>query len=300
MRNVKVLASLLVVSLIANAYLLVTRSSGPAERAGSTPPVASVRGEPRAVLPPSSRPAPASSGTASEPEVREREAALTGQLLRSQAELEEHRPLAERFKQSADRSPEIEQQIKPTLDKVFPTRPGEKPVYSVECHGFVCALEVDDSQDVDAWMRALQGGTRDVFRRFNFGIAGTFLEVGSPEYIEGLRYAQSVLDAIKSSPGVAECKQRFHTPGRVVLSVVLAEGRQVRVAMEGELAGKDLGACLRPIVERAPSQVPPLPASIASIPRAVLIVAVEKPIEPPVQRRGGDKHLAKTEAPLRE
>jgi hypothetical protein len=311
MTNVKVMTGALVVSLIANVYLLATRSSETstspgtnrsgsklAERAGGIPTIArvapgKVSSDPNATEPGAERP---EQGAEGDPEARKREAALTAELLKIQAALEEHRPLNERFKQSAERSPEIEEQIKPALDRIFPSKPGEKSPYTVECHGSVCSLDVDDNLDVNTWMHALQTRTRDVVRSFNFGVAGTYLEVGSPDWVAGEHYVQSVFSVIRDSPVVAECKQRFPTPGTVVLRVALGADREVHVTMEGDLADKAFGACLRPLLDRAPSEVPPPPGSLQSLPEAVLIVSVPKsrPGQAPVQRRPETAHLAST------
>jgi hypothetical protein len=43
--------------------------------------------------------------------------------------------------------------------------------------------------------------------------------------------------------------------------------------MTGKLADKELGACLRPVLEQAPSHVAALPAKITSLPRNVTIIA---------------------------
>jgi len=304
MNRTTVVTGVLIASLSANVYLLVTRSSGTSGSATS-PPVAT-RSERRGELPVLSRavPARAASGEPAEGEVnnpgtREREAALTRELLKAQAELEEHRPLPDRFQRGGERSPETEEQARAALDRVFGAKPGQKPVYTVECRGVVCSLKVDDELDRNDWMRTLQSSDeRKLFRGMSFGVAGTYFEVASAEYLAASRYADSVFKVIKSSPVIAACKQRFPTPGEVVLAVELGPARDVRVTMTGKLADKDFGACLRPVLEQAPSQVAAVPANITSIPHNVTIISVPSPGAPqspaaPVERRPTGEHVAR-------
>jgi hypothetical protein len=310
MSRAKVVTGLLVASLITNVYLLATRASGHSDlaaRSSSGAAHGERRGErsaPSQGTPAPGRPASAPAKPASlDPGAREYEAALTAQLLKAQAELEEHRPLGERFQQAAERSPEIEEQARVELDKIFVTKPGQKPVYAIECHGAVCLLKVDDDQDRDVWMRSLQSSTRDVFRKMSFSVLyGTYVEVSSPEQLAASRYVQSVFDVIRSSPATTACKQQFPTPGNVVLRVVLGSAREVRVTMTGTLADKDLGVCLRPVLEQAPSQVPPPPANISSLPDSGMVVSVPRPDAPksldaPVERKLTREHLASKLAP---
>src|SRR5262249_50754178 len=165
----------LIVSLVANVYLFVTRNSAGQESAmsGHVATLSERRGE----LPIPSRAAPragAPSGEPAEragndPAAREREAALTAELLKAQAELEEHRPLPDRFQRGGERSPDTEEQARAALDKMFGTKPGQKPPYTVECRGAVCTLNVDDDLDRDDWMRTLQSSSeRKLFRGMLF------------------------------------------------------------------------------------------------------------------------------------
>src|SRR5262245_11582706 len=269
----------LIASLSANVYLLVTRNSG-APGSAMSPRAAS--SERRGELPIPSRAVPAraasgepADGAVNDPAAREREAALTGALLKVQAELEEYRPLPDRFQRGGERSPEIEEQARAALDRMFVAKPGQKPSYTVECRGAVCSLNVNDNLDRSDWMRTLQSSDeRKLFRGMVFGAAGTYLEVASPEYLAGSRYVDSVFEVIKSSPAIAACKQRFPTPGAVVLAVELGPARAVRVTMMGKLADKDFGACLRPVLEQAPSQVAAPPANITSLPHNVTVISV--------------------------
>ena len=182
---------------------------------------------------------------------------------------------------------------------MFGAKPGQKPVYTVECRGVVCSLKVDDELDRNDWMRTLQSSDeRKLFRGMSFGVAGTYFEVASAEYLAASRYADSVFKVIKSSPAIAACKQRFPTPGEVVLAVELGPARDVRVTMTGKLADKDFGACLRPVLEQAPSQVAAVPANITSIPHNVTIISVPSPGAPqspaaPVERRPTGEHVAR-------
>jgi hypothetical protein len=72
-----------------------------------------------------------------DPATREREAALTRELLKAQAELEEHWPLTDRLQRGAERSPETEEQARTARDKVSGAKPGQKPAFTVECRGAV-------------------------------------------------------------------------------------------------------------------------------------------------------------------
>jgi hypothetical protein len=283
MNSAKVVMGLLVASLITNVYLLATRSSGSSALAARSSS-GTAHGERQGAFSAPSRGTPAPGLPASDPAecasldpgAREREAALTAQLLKAQAALEEFRPLSERFEQAAERSPEIEEQARAALDKVFATRPAQKPVYEVECHGAVCLLKVDDDRDRNVWWKSLQESSAagDAFRKMNFSVIyGTYVEVASPEQQAARRYVHSVLNVIQSSPATAVCKERSPIPGDVMLHVVLGSARAVRVIMIGSLADKDFGACLRPVLDQAPSQVPPLPASISSLPENGIMVS---------------------------
>jgi hypothetical protein len=81
--------------------------------------------------------------------------------------------------------------------------------------------------------------------------------------------------------------------------------------MTGKLADKDFGACLRPVLEQAPSQVVALPANITSLPHNVTIISVPTPGAPqspatPVERRrrptgehvASEHHEARTQPPV--
>ena len=286
MNSAKVVMGLLVASLITNVYLLASRSWGNSALAarGSS---GTAHGERRGELSAPLRTTPAPGLPASDPAerasldpgAREREAALTAQLLKAQAELEEYRPLDERFKRAAERSPELEEQARAALDKIFATRPGQKPVYAVECHGAVCLLKVDDDQERSVWLKSLQesSAVRDVFRKKSFSpLFGTYVEVASPDQLAASRYAESVFDVIRSSPATAACKQQFPTPGEVVLRVVLGSAGEVRVTMTGRLADKDFGVCLRPVLDQAPSQVPPPPSGVSGSPDNGLVVSAPR------------------------
>lgn len=303
MNRTRLVTGVLIASLSANLYLLVTRNSG-APGSAMSPHVAT-RNERRGELPMPSRAVPAraasgepAEGVVNDSATREREAALTREVLKVQAELEEHRPLPDRFQQGGERSPDTEEQARAALDRVFGTKPSQKPVYTVECRGAVCSLNVDDELDRNEWMRTLQSSNeRKLFRGMAFGVAGTYLEIASPEYLAASRYVESVFKVIQSSPATAACKQRFPTPGEVALAVELGPARAVRVAMTGKLANKDFGACLRPVLEQAPSQVAALPANITSLPHNVKIVSVPSPGAPqspatPVERRPTSGHVA--------
>jgi hypothetical protein len=197
-------------------------------------------------------------------------------LLKAQAELEERRPLADRFEQAVERSPDVEEQARAALDKIFVTGPGQKPVYAVECHGAVCLLKVDDDQDRNVWWKTLQESSarRDVFGKMSFSVVyGTYAEVSSPEQLAALRYVHSVLDTIRSSPATTACKQQFPAPGEVLLHVALGPERAVRVIMIGRLADEDLGACLRPVLDEALLQVPP-PTNISTLPENGIAISV--------------------------
>src|SRR5262245_1099388 len=193
MNRTGLVTGVLIASLSANVYLLVTRNSGASGSAMS--PHVATRSERRGELPILSRAVPAraasgepAEGVVNDPATRAREAALTVKLLKAQAELEEHRPLSDRFQQGGERSPESEEQARAALDKMFRTQPGQKPAYTVECRGAVCSLNVDDELDRSDWMRTLQSSNeRKVFRGMSFGVAGTYLEVASPEYLAATR-----------------------------------------------------------------------------------------------------------------
>jgi hypothetical protein len=225
MNRTRLVTGVLIASLSANVYLLVTRNSGASGSAVS--PHVATRSERRGELPILSRAVPAraasgepAEGVVNDPATRERDAALTRELLKAQAELEEHRPLPDRFQRGGERSPETEEQARAALDKVFGAKPGQKPVYTVECRGAVCSLNVDDELDRSDWMRTLQSSNeRKLFRGMTFGVTGTYLEIASAEYLVAARYVESVFKVIQSSPAIAACKQRFPTPGEVVLAV---------------------------------------------------------------------------------
>lgn len=294
MKSVTALTGALVVSLIANVYLLVGRSSDGSGRMTVSPSNAA-HNERRGELTMLPRPAPALGGTPDDREAPVREAALTAQLLKAQVELEAQR-LPE-FREHPDRSPEVEEQVKGALDRVYATMPGPKPLYTVECHGAACSLTFDDGQDPAVWMKPLQAPTIDEFATVTLNATGAMVHVASPDSVLAARYVQSVFGVIRNSLAVADCKQRFPTPGEVVLGVVLGAARDVHVTMQGSLADQDFGACLRPEIEQAPSQVPPPPATVQSLPGSRMVVSVGRPDAPrmpdaPVERRSARERLA--------
>jgi hypothetical protein len=304
----KLVTGLLVVSLFVNAYLLATRSSGNPEPGATSATVARAerRGElpalPRAALPPGGT---ASAQDDGETTAREREAALTAELLKSQAALAKHQSDRDRLRQSADRSPALEEQGKVALEQIFPTKAGQKPIYDIECYGERCMLQVDDSQDPEVWRNALQtSNANQLFRSILFTEEGALLDPAPPEEVTGARYLQALFGAIQSSPATAACKQQFPAPGEVTLRAALGPTRDVSVTMTGTLADKEFGACLRPILDRAPGLVPPLPANVQSLPNSPSIVSVARPDAPrspdaPIERRPTRKRLASSSAPLR-
>jgi hypothetical protein len=268
MTRATALTAALVASLIANVYLLIGRPSDGARMVGP-PSHAERRGE----LPP--LPRPATNGAPADREAPAREAALTAQLLQTQAALEAQR--MPEFRAHPDRSPEVEAQVKAALDRVYATTPDPKPIYTVECHGAACAFTFDDGQDPAVWLKPLQGTKIDEFVTVQLNATGATVHVASPDAVLADRYVQSVFGVIRNSPAVAECKQRFTAPGEVVLAVVLDTAHDVHVTMQGSLADQDFGACLRPVLDRAPAQVPPPPATVHSLPDNTLVVSVASP-----------------------
>ena len=173
MKRVAALTGALIVSLIANVYLLVGRSAdGDARVTASSAPAAvhsERRGQASQMIPraaPVDRAAPA------------REAALTAQLLTTQAELEAQRLPA--FRDHPDRSPEVEAKAKAALDRVYASLPDPKPLYAVECHGATCAITFDDGQDPAVWMKALQGTEIAELDSVELNTTGAVVHVASP------------------------------------------------------------------------------------------------------------------------
>ena len=306
MKRGSVLTSVLLASLGANAYLLLTRTTGgerpdpPAGRRGTQ------SGERPAGLP---RRPPGSLGTAEVPtlasgsdvagtdtESAEREQALAEELAKTVAKLEEVRPLNERFDRGK-RTTEIEAQIRPILDTVFATLPGGKPAYAVECHDQVCRLDVDEEHAPEDWSHRLyEGDAKVTFRGLMLSTKGDYLDVASPQWTAGARYVQAVFAMIVNSPVVADCKLRFVTPGELTFGVVLEANRDVHVDMTGSLADNDLGRCVRPVADSAPSQLPAPDANIESLPPMHTSIRIAKPKAPvaeptPAQQRKPAREL---------
>ncbi|HEV7556015.1 MAG TPA: hypothetical protein VGO00_11195 [Kofleriaceae bacterium] len=255
-RAATVLAVGLAASVAVNVYLIVTRptetepASSPAQSASRTSPVASLGT-------PSGRSDPART-------------ALEAKLVETEAELDKHRPLAEKY-ELADRSPEVEAQVKPFLDKIFPA--GPKPGYMLECHGRVCRLEAD--ADRDHWMEPLQQDPdgRGLFHGMTFDRYATYLDVEPPDRVAGNRYLRAVFDLVRHGPELAACKKQFPAAGSVSYQLTLDPSRHVVIATTGPLAGSELDRCSRDIVDRVIAGMQP-PADVSAIPDWTLMIEV--------------------------
>ena len=252
-RAVTMLSVGLAASVAVNIYLIVTRPSG-GERSG--PPTAVSSTETRVIAAPR-QPDPA-------------RGALEARLAQTEAELDKHRPLAEKF-ELAERAPEVEAQVKPFLDKIFP--PGAKPGYTIECHGRVCKLEAD--ADRDNWMEPLQHDPdgRGLFHGMTFDRYATYLDVEPPEVVGGNRYLRSIFDLVRYSPDLERCKKEFPHPGKLDVQATLDAARHVVVQLGGELASTDIAACVRGVIDAVVASLP-LPADVSSLPDTAMTIEV--------------------------
>ena len=253
-RAVTVLSVGFAASVATNIYLIVTRPD-PAAAPESVTAVSSTESRAIATAPRTSDP---------------RHAALEAKLAQTEAELDKQRPMSERF-DLAERAPDVEAQVKPFLDRIFPA--GPKPGYTVECHGRVCKLEAD--ADRDNWMEPLQHDPdgRGLFRGMTFDRYATYLDVELPEVVGGNRYLRSVFDLVRYAPELARCKKQFPQPGKLEVEASLDAGRHVVIQLAGELATAEIAGCLRSVIDQVIASMP-LPADVTSLPDTTLTIEV--------------------------
>jgi len=304
MKHARGWAAALVASLGFNVYLLATRGSEPEAAATAADVKARAAAAERAEIPTATpRQGAVSAEVAAEHRVAseeaERAADLAAELAKAQAELARSRPLNQRY-EDADRTPAVESSTVAMLDKVFQVAPGAKRPYTLECHGQICKLVVDDNLNPDVWMEALQGGdNRFSYRSAAFTPTGEYLEMNTSEEEAASRYTASVLELLGRAPGLEDCKRRSPTSGHVAVHAELDASRRVQLIQDGPLADQAFGVCLAPVLAQVAAQAPAVPANVRTLPVRNLMINVRgsAPAAPPVERRGEPARLARSLAP---
>lgn len=239
------LGGVLIISLGLNAYLWAT-ASREAKRPSLAPRtkrsdiVQPPVGMPDLKLPPTPAPVPSAYAT-------EDRADLESRLVEVESRINELLHPSERYP-LLPRSPEVEERVRPYLDRVFKLSAREKPEYTVECHGRVC--KVDSPQDYDKWMTDLQETFpgREMFRSMEFGRDGTFIELNDdstigPQVTTGiLMSAHEELDrcGLTKASGTLSISFTFDTSVRAI-----------RVSVGGSLEHDPVAECVRKALENA-------------------------------------------------
>lgn len=237
----KVLVPLLIVSLVANVYLYVTRVDANVAAEEAVEPISPRPAKPRPALPSLSR-----------YQALER-AELEQLVATAEADVVRYLPPNEKFEQQKTRSTEIEAQIRPYLDRVFKDFT-TSPKYALECHDLVCKLEPNTRGNTsdDDWLSALQTTYPDrivLFHSMLFGPDGTFLEVkdAGEQVISRIRLA--------AFPRLQTCELE-HAPHGVLTHVFVMEAGRIALRLNGSLANHPYAACVREAFERASALVP--------------------------------------------
>ena len=189
-------------------------------------------------------------------------AQLEQRLAVAEARLDKALPLAEKFDLSPP-SPENEARMRPIFDRVFQTKPGEPPLYTLECHGPVCRLETDVS--MNEWQEPLFAEEDAIFSSMQVGPTSYF-RLEEPGRAAGLKYSVKVITAFLEAPATKECKERNPGNGAVGLALHLdAASHAVLVTSSGALASTAVGVCLRRTLEDLIARTPPPPEITAVV-----------------------------------
>ncbi len=265
------------ISLAMNAYLLLTRprNTQPPHPPGSSGSEPGSR-TPLSARPPlnGSVPERASSDLTSSIYARLDRVALEKRLADAEGKLDELLPPEERFK-LADRSVEAEERVRPVLDRIFPTRPGEPARYELECRRDVCHLTT--TVDPSEWMDPLQtdpdhAGT---FKKMMFGPDGAYLQLEDPDRTAGIQLAVKLRGALAESAAIRDCKRNNPSPtGTLGLTISFdASARRLQLEIAGDLAPRAFGICVRRAVEDllASFAVPPDVTTMRDLPVSLTV-----------------------------
>jgi hypothetical protein len=236
------LLMLLLASLAANAYLIVTRESR--LRVEAVAPVSPVE---EIVQPtkPTVQSRASMSGSNSYGALERR--TLEQRVLAAEAEVEEHMGPEEKYGKQ-ERSTESEARVRPYLDLVFKDIPGAEPKYRVECHGRVCKI---DARQENAWIGPLQTTYpgRTMFGTMSFSDK-TFVEL----LTEGAGLASRI--HYEAWEAIHACAIANAEPGDVTYQLTMDAVRRVNVQMSGSLANQRAGECVATALQAAILKTP--------------------------------------------
>ena len=238
----KGLLILLVASVAANAYLIVTRESRLRVQAVvPVPPIKAV-GQPTK---PTSHSGVSMSGSNSYGALERR--TLEQRVLEAEAEIEEHIGAEEKYGKQ-ERSAESEARVRPYLDLIFKDIPGAEPKYQVECHGRVC--KIDARQD-NAWIGPLQTTfpERAMFGTMSFSDK-TFVEL----LTEGAALANRIYSEVWEA--IHACAITNPEPGDVTYQLTMDAAHRVIVQIGGSLANWPVGKCVATAIQGAIAKTP--------------------------------------------
>lgn len=174
-------------------------------------------------------------------------ATLEKRLAAAEARLDAALPLEEKFDVSP-RSPENEARMRPAFDRVFQTKPGEQPLYSLECHGPVCRLETEVS--MNEWQEPLIAEEDAIFSKMQVGQPISYMRLEESGRAAGIKYSMNLIMDFLDGPAGKECKERNPARGTVEFALHLdASSHKVLVTTSGALANEAVGVCLRRALE---------------------------------------------------
>jgi hypothetical protein len=179
-------------------------------------------------------------------------------------------PSNQQFAQ-AERSPEVEDRVRPLLDRAFEVGDGQKSNYPLECRGNVCRLITPDSVN-PSWNDNLNGDkdANMTFSRRLFYHGDAYLTVSDDEHIAVLDYMMTVSETFNKSDIVDRCSERYPAVGSLMLEIVFAsKSRSVEIVLGGQLSGDPLAHCIEVAFEDL-LRTQPLPPTIRYLPEWTL------------------------------
>jgi len=230
-----VVVALLVMSLIANVYLLYSRLGPDAK----PPHVASIG--PRASAPQAPVLAPRPAVPLRSYALLERRA-LEQRLADTEAELDKYLPLRLKFER-AQRSPETEARARKILDTIFGALSLVPHSYDVECHDSCCKLDVLDSDiSRSEWMQQVQ--TNFAFHGWEFSPDGTYTSLPDPAESARGELISAIVHAYPDSAAIAACAKQFSST-TTAIHVTLDSSHRLTATLDPSFAGTPAGACVR-------------------------------------------------------
>ena len=260
-KTVALLLCVLVVSLIANGHLLLTRGEPVTEPKETKPAPRSPRASvptPRGVpMPPPSPDTLPSKAEIPSSYAKFDRPTLEQRLANAEARVDTLLPIQEKFALN-EPAPEHEDELRPMLDRVFETKPGDAPKYEIECRGMICHLTATNSAASD-WTNTLQADPdRAGFNAMSFGQDGVYMQLEEPERAASNKLMAQIAVALGVVDGrIADCKMNNPShDGKMVATITFDAGpRQLKVDVTGALASDAVGVCVRRVVEEMVAKI---------------------------------------------